>query len=83
MSDNRVTAPRNSVMVDNVRNIQYDGASNISGITGYTAAALQNIRQCPQEEFFTLCLLTIKMKYQKYDKVMGIKSKLLFKKATS
>ena len=78
-----VTAPINSVNHDTVYRRSYDGTSNVSKYTSYTAAALKNIRCSPKEEFFTLCLLTIKMKYEGYDNVMRIKSKELFKKAST
>ena len=71
-----VTAPRNSLDL-----CRYDTTSKLSKYTSYTAAALQNIRKSPMEEFFTLCVLTIKMKYENYDEVMKVKSKDLYEKA--
>ena len=54
--------------------------SGISGMTGLTSAARSHMRKCPDEEFFNLTLLSIKMKNKKYPQILALKSNELFEK---
>ena len=49
-------------------------------MTGLTSAARQHIRKCPDEEFFNLTLLSIKMKNKKNASILSLKSTELFEK---
>ena len=50
-------------------------------MTTMTAAAPQNLRHPPNEEFFRMCLLSLKMQHRKRDYILSLDHKVLYKKA--
>jgi hypothetical protein len=51
-------------------------------LTNFTAAAMSNMqRKGPNEEFFTLCLLALKMKNKNRPEIMTLKTRDLWQKA--
>ena len=51
-------------------------------MTNFTAAAMSNMqRKGPNEEFFTLCLLSLKIKNKNHPEIMSIKTRDLWQKA--
>lgn len=49
--------------------------------SAYSSAAASNLRKCPDEEFFSMCLLTHKMKNQRYPFILNLKTHELYEQA--